>query len=166
MISEYPIRVVYVNFNYTNRLTFIWNGLFLLAKNSGCQYYYQLNDDINLYTQDWAQKFIASLTIHDNIGVVGPSDPLWNCKVLTVAFVNIQSHWSIFGYFYPMADFKDWHSDSWLTHVYGEKMQCSDEIIAVNTKGQGGKSRYHQCEKNNWWNIVLRDRNKINTAIS
>ena len=94
------VKYIRLPFSY-GWVTFIWNKLYALAMQDGSDYYYQVNDDLNLESAGWATKFTQTLRSNDDFGVVGPFDPKWNCTVLTQAMVS-RKHWSIFGVFYPI----------------------------------------------------------------
>lgn len=95
------IRVKFVKFSYSNAwLTFIWNKLFMFAMEDGCEYFYQVNDDLGFEQAGWVNYFVKTLYSKGGVGVAGPFDPRWNCTLLTQAFVS-RKHWEIFGFMFP-----------------------------------------------------------------
>lgn len=95
------ISIRYHRLPYTHGwLTFIWNYLFSNAMAEGCDYFYQVNDDLRIDSPSWASSFTGALKQNGDFGVVGPFDPVWNCTLLTQSMVS-RTHWDIFGYFYP-----------------------------------------------------------------
>jgi len=97
----------------------IWSSLFPQACAEGCEYYYQLNDDVQLVTKGWAEEFTSTLASNSyvpNLGITGPLDTR-NRRQMTQSFTHC-THLKIFGYYYPPA-FRNWYSDDWATQVYG-----------------------------------------------
>jgi hypothetical protein len=104
----------------------VWNHLFAAAYRDGCDFFYQLGDDIELETPGWARDFPAALGLDPDeagLGVTGPVDR--GCydghlglrtDVLTQSFVS-RLHMEIFGTYYPPV-FRNWYSDDWITRVY------------------------------------------------
>lgn len=93
--------------------------LMLTAYEAGFDYFYQVNDDTQIVTPNWAIEFIHALKynpIASNVGVTGPLDT-HNDKIFTHSFVH-RTHIEIFGYFFPPS-FKNWWSDDWISTVYG-----------------------------------------------
>ncbi len=135
------VRVV----NSNGWVPFIWNALFQHAMDDGCDYFYQLNDDIRFITPGWTSAFVEGLkksSIGENVGVIGPLDN-GNGWLLTQSFVH-RSHHAIFGYLYPYV-FRNWYSDDWLTKVYQD---IGGMIHAKNYQVHNVQSfgtRYHIC---------------------
>lgn len=60
------------------------------AYDDGCDYFYQINDDTNINSPDWAETFTGVLLANPlgpNVGVTGPTDTN-NRRILTHAFVH------------------------------------------------------------------------------
>lgn len=85
----------------------------------GCDYLYRINDDTELITPNWAERFISALREFDppNFGVVGPTCHQGNTDILTHDFVH-RSHVELFGSHYPVS-LTDWWLDDWISGVYG-----------------------------------------------
>jgi hypothetical protein len=93
--------------------------LMLTAYEEGFDYFYQVNDDTQIVSPNWAVEFIHALKynpIASNVGVTGPLDT-HNDKIFTHSFVH-RTHIDIFGYYFPPS-FKNWWSDDWISTVYG-----------------------------------------------
>ena len=144
MIKGYPITLHLVKFPYSKGwVTFLWNGLFVQAISEGADYFYQVNDDVELIDAGWATAFTNKLHGWGNFGVVGPRDSRWGHLLLTQAFVH-KTHYEIFGRLYPH-EIKDWHSDDWLTLVYGGNYTCQfREYMVINHNDKG--TRYQGCK--------------------
>jgi hypothetical protein len=138
------IRVV----NSNGWVPFIWNVLFQHAVDDGCEYFYQLNDDIKFKSSGWASAFVNTLKnspVGTNVGATGPMDH-GNVNILTQAFVH-KTHYDIFGFLYPYV-FRNWYSDDWITRVYediGGLLRRKD-IFVQNMQSFG--TRYHICYNN------------------
>jgi hypothetical protein len=93
--------------------------LMLTAYETGYDYFYQVNDDTQIVSPNWALQFINALKynpVASNVGVTGPLDT-HNDKIFTHSFVH-RTHIEIFGYYFPPS-FKNWWSDDWISTVYG-----------------------------------------------
>ena len=147
-IEGYPIEFQMVRVvNSNGWVPFIWNVLFQHAIDDGCDYFYQLNDDIEFVTPGWTSAFVNGLktsSVGENVGVIGPRDD-GNARLLTQAFVH-RNHYAIFGYLYPYV-FRNWYSDDWITKVYqdiGGTIHAKDfEVVNVQNFG----TRYHICNQ-------------------
>ena len=102
----------------------VWNILCKQAYEDGCDYMFQLADDVVIETPGWTERFIEKLQSKQNLGVVGPCHPE-NYEgrkregkpfVLENAFVH-KRHYEIFSTFYPH-QIKNWYCDDWITRVY------------------------------------------------
>jgi len=104
----------------------VWNHLFADAYAEGCDFFYQLGDDLALETAGWAREFPAALMLNPvepGLAVTGPvdrghclNDGRLKLDVLTQSFVS-RRHMEIFATYYPAA-FRNWWSDDWITRVY------------------------------------------------
>jgi len=98
----------------------VWNHLFADAYAEGCDFFYQLGDDLALETAGWAREFPAALMLNPvepGLGVTGPvdrghclDDGRLKLDVLTQSFVS-RRHMEIFATYYPAA-FRNWWSES------------------------------------------------------
>jgi len=113
----------------------IWNRLASRASEDGCQYLYQLGDDIRLVTEGWDRGFIKNLLNCDNFGVTGPRDTNQARSILTQSFVH-HSHLQIFETYYP-PKIENWYIDDWITEVYQSR---PDDNFKVHNSG--GPPRY------------------------
>ena len=95
-------------------LTKMWNELYKLAYNAGCDYFYQCGDDIHFQTAGWVNDSINTLVLTNGVGLTGPINN--NNRILTQAFVS-RKHMEIFGYFFP-ENILNWGCDDWYNHVY------------------------------------------------
>ncbi len=112
----------------------VWNRLLERACAAGCDYFYQLNDDIRLDTPGWADEFVSTLRdnpLLPNFGITGPMDTN-NPKLMTQSFVHCR-HLEIFGWYYPRR-FTNWYSDDWATRVYGGRHTFWRKDIEVHHK--------------------------------
>lgn len=102
----------------TGAPAWVWNALAQRAYDSGCDYFYQLNDDVELHGRNWARHFIRQLRdnpIHRDVGVVGPRD-VSKVHLFTQSFVG-RPHLEIFTSYFPPS-LKNWWSDDWISGVY------------------------------------------------
>jgi len=126
--------------------TQVVSQLMLKAYAEGYDYFYQVNDDTQIISPNWATTFISILSsnpVAPNVGVTGPLD-LNNDKIFTHSFVH-RTHIEIFGYLFPPS-FKNWWSDDWISTVYGEThtFRPADIHIQHNVGAQklDGYTRY------------------------
>eukprot|EP00158_Paraphelidium_tribonemae_P004677 Partr_v1_DN26908_c0_g1_i1_m6916 putative NA len=154
--SHKCVHVDYVRIPYSNAwLTMIWSRLYTKCIHDGCNYYFQVNDDLKFVDAGWAMNYTMTLDLNDGYGVVGPFDPKWNCTLLTQAMVT-RRHYERYQTFYPL-EIKDWYSDYWITRIYqpSQSTFCFPEFSAVNTREQG--TRYQLCNRPKWTQAISRD---------
>lgn len=87
-----------------------------MAYDDGADYFYQINDDVELESHGWEHALTATLAAHRDFGVTGPTD-VSNPWILTQAFVH-RTHLDIFDGLFFAEPFRNWWSDDWLTQVY------------------------------------------------
>lgn len=113
----------------------------LQAYGDGFDYFYQINDDTQFNSLDWAENLVSTLANQPipNFGVTGPRD-LNNDKIFTHSFVH-RTHIEIFGHLFPPS-FKNWWSDDWISTVYGSEytfltrdVQIKHNVAAQKTSG-------------------------------
>jgi len=126
--------------------TQVVSQLVLKAYSQGYDYFYQVNDDTTIVTENWAPAFIRALAGNPfipNFGVTGPIDQN-NDLIFTHAFVH-RTHIEVFGHLFPPS-FKNWWSDDWISTVYGSThtFRHTDVQIMHNVESQktSGSTRY------------------------
>lgn len=113
---------------------YVWNILFKRAYNDGCDYFYQLGDDIELITAGWSSVFVEALAKNKGVGVTGPLEE-HNRRILTQTFVS-RTHMDIFGYYFtPIV--KNWSCDDWLHNVYMPSYNFWRKDISVKNSSVG-----------------------------
>ncbi len=143
-------EIVFLRLLPLQRVAMTWNMIFAFARQmASFDFFYQVNDDLNLITSGWLSAFTSILDEKQGFGVVGPSDNFngFACSLLTQAMVT-ERHFRLFsGLLYPLP-FRDWKSDRWLSFVYGSAhTHCSLRIKANN--GAKG-TRYTACPFESW----------------
>lgn len=133
-------KINFVRFNNIPKgyLTKMWNYLFDLAYNDGCEYFYQCGDDIFFLHKGWTSMSIKMLQKNDNIGITGPININGKKSILTQIFLS-RFHKKVFGYFYP-EEIKNTYCDDWINFVYqrGRIYKLNDHhIINASCKGTG-----------------------------
>lgn len=114
-----------------------WNILFEKAINyhDKIDYFFQIGDDVQIKTKGWTTKFIKKLQTQNDIGVIGPCEPINYAQrggrfVIENSFVS-RKHYSIFNsFFHP--EIKNWYCDNWITLVYGNLASMDCDIIVSN----------------------------------
>lgn len=126
--------------------TQIVSQLMTTAYGDNFDYFYQVNDDTQIITPNWAPKLVeilASNPLVPNFGITGPLDSN-NEKIFTHAFVH-RTHIEIFGHMFPTY-FKNWWSDDWITTVYGSEHTFVSRDVQINhnagAQKTGGQTRY------------------------
>ena len=113
---------------------YVWNILFKRAYEDGCDYFYQLGDDIELITKDWGSVFVEALAESKGVGVTGPLED-HNRRILTQTFVS-RIHMDIFGYYFtPIV--RNWSCDDWLHNVYMPSYNFWRKDILVRNSSVG-----------------------------
>jgi hypothetical protein len=132
------LKVKFIEMNAKKgHLTKMWNQLFRVAYDEGCEYFYQCGDDISFETKGWVNACIDILEKNEGIGIAGPVNN--NHLIITQGFVS-RMHMRIFGEFFPET-ILNWGCDDWYNIVYQPYFcyiltwhYCSNE---------GGRPRYH-----------------------
>lgn len=137
-------------------VTMVWNGLFTRAMQDGCEYFYQLNDDVTFVTVDWLPRMLAEFEGNPNLHVVGPNDRFFNCTLMTQVMVR-RAHWDRYGFLFP-PEIINWHCDTWITHLYGQRgTKCLPDVIIENRRdgtAKGRKARYRPCPHVDYRSLV------------
>jgi hypothetical protein len=97
------IRITFIRFtNVLRKPGPMFNFLAASAFGDGADYMYRVNDDTELRTL-WAGAFVSALKemTPKNLGVVGPTCPEGNFRILTHDFVH-RTHKEIFKIYYPV----------------------------------------------------------------
>ena len=116
-------------------LTKMWNYLFHIAYDDGCDYFYQCGDDIFFRTKGWVNDSIQALQSHRNIGLTGPDNH--NGRILTQSFVS-RTHMEIFGSYFPESII-NWGCDDWYNFVY---QGLTYNLNGHTCTNEGGTPRY------------------------
>ena len=130
-----------------------WNILLEKAYEFGCEYFFQVGDDVRMITSGWTSTFINTLKSRKNIGVTGPLDsdtkdvdrintPDGIKFIIENAFFH-RTHYQIFGYLFHR-EIDNHFCDKWLTEIYSihkaailiENVKCSNSIrnVRYNSK--------------------------------
>lgn len=143
------------------RVATIWNILFVKAVQEGMHYFYQLNDDIQFITTNWATKLTSMLDSSDGYGVAGPSDldNEWNCRVLTQGMVTIK-HYQLFNELLYPTEFINWKSDRWLTQLY-RRAKLTHCDLDIKIRNGNHKTRYDVCDLTSTWKNYLFEGRRI-----
>jgi len=146
VVGSLHVALELIRFSYAHGwVTFIWNGLFEFAVDSGYDYFYQANDDLRFDTPGWTELFVSTLRANPllpNLGVIGPVDK-GNSRILTQSFTH-RTHYDIFGYYFPTR-FRNWYCDDWMSKVYldSESVSFRSDVSVKNTNAHG--TRYDLC---------------------
>lgn len=145
----------------------VWNHLFKRAYDDGCEYMFQIADDVVIETPGWTEKFIVKLQENVNRGVVGPCHPEnWGLRknagkpfVLENAFVH-RSHYDRFGFLYPW-EIRNWYCDDWISRVYEGCLSYMFEDIIVHNLSVRSPNQRYTIEHPNWWACVEQGRKTL-----
>ena len=144
---------------------FVWNLLFQTAYVDGCDFFYQLGDDVRLETSGWARDFPAALGLNavvPGLGVTGPRDRTNLPPLLTFGFVS-RVHMAIFGTFFSPA-FRNWWADVWLTEIYrGPHLRQQHHHWLHNTSGMNPRSHVDHSERRLLAEEIARGRARLAT---
>lgn len=107
-----------VQCNHTGKPAWAQNDAMMEAYLDHVDYFYRINDDTIMETDNWTSVFVDVLNGFDppNVGVVGPNTTGGKLEILTYDFVH-RTHVDIFGFYYPRI-FTDWYADEWITVTY------------------------------------------------
>lgn len=124
--------------------TAMWNILYNDAMQDDNDYFLQVGDDVSFNNDGWLTAMTKELDEMNGIGVVGPRDTKWDCKIMTQAMVT-RKHHQVFGWLYP-PEIKDWYSDNWLqtTYLNVKRSKCLRQHTVTNKSNL--KRRYDACD--------------------
>jgi hypothetical protein len=145
VFSYFKVKFVIMDAN-KGHLTRMWNQLFKIAYDEGCDYFYQCGDDIHFHTKGWVNDCIKMLKQNENVGIVGPTNN--NYQIITQGFVS-RCHMKIFGEFFPES-ILNWGCDDWYNHVY--KPHFFAALTEHYCSNEGGKPRYDVNGDKTFWN--------------
>lgn len=146
-VLEHHLTIKLMHFDHLQGSpTQVVSQLVLSAYADSYDYFYQVNDDTQIVSPNWAPHLVSNLASNPlvaNFGVTGPLDSN-NQKIFTHSFVH-RTHIEIFGHMFP-TNFKNWWSDDWISTVYGSEHTFvnRDVTITHNVGAQktGGSTRY------------------------
>ena len=137
LMGRARIKFIYMDDIQRGHLTVMWNKLFQIAYDDGCDYFFQCGDDIIFKTDNWIEDCIKVQIENDGVCLTGPINN--NCRILTQSFVS-RKHMALFGYYFP-PEIINWFCDDWINGVYralGKFFPLVDHLC-VNV---GGEPRY------------------------
>ena len=136
VMKSISIKFVYMDGIKKGHLTVMWNRLFKIAYDEGCDYFFQCGDDIEFNTKGWVNDCIRVLRNNNDVGLTGPINN--NARILTQSFVS-KKHMDVFGYYFP-EDIINWFCDDWITNVYVVR----DKYWKIEKRifNKGGEPRY------------------------
>lgn len=118
-----------------------WNILLEEAYKSGCDYFLQIGDDVELITEKWTERFIEKLISMDNVGIVGPCETgNYNYRkgvgkpiIIENVFFH-RKHYEIFHTLFHK-NIDNWYCDDWIFKVYNyfDKAFMFLDITCKNT---------------------------------
>jgi hypothetical protein len=131
------VKFIFIELNATpGHVTKMWNTLYKIAYDNGCEYFYQCGDDIVFHTKNWLEDSISRLKYHKDIGISGPINN--NQRILTQALFS-RKHMEIFGYLFPET-ILNWCCDDWYNWIYNpEYFYPLHQHYCSNN---GGRPRY------------------------
>jgi len=158
--KDYPI-----DFQFTRipavlgDVDYIWNTVLMQAYVDGCDYMYQLCDDviikqpINNETEPWATNFVRRMRLTKpipNVGMVGGAD-FWTQPLVG------RKHFDAFGTFYTH-ETRNYYGDTWMSDVYGTtELAINRNNYPFDNLQTGGGSRYPICWCYHIKDLVKRD---------
>lgn len=144
-----------------------WNKLLKVAYEDGCDYFFQVGDDIVIETEGWTSEFIGYLSELENIGVAGPCEygnykdrmSSINPKIVIENAFFSKKHYEIFETLFDTRII-NWFCRVWISDVYASvgrmkmflNILCSNGVRGIRYNEYEGFSNYHQimedgCEK-------------------
>jgi len=132
------IQFIYLDTIEKGYLTKMWNLLFKVAYDDGCDYFFQCGDDVEFLTYNWISDCVYALKKMGNKGLTGPRNE--NPNLLTQSFVS-RNHMDLFNKYFS-EDIKNWFCDDWINDIYRKikKYKPLDNHKCVN---MGGEPRYN-----------------------
>lgn len=140
--EKIDVKVKFHECPYSGRPAWSQNDVMFDAYLDDMDFFYRVNDDTSLTSQNWTEIMINALKSNHppNVGVVGPAHKGGNDAILVHDFVH-KSHVDIFGFYYPRT-FPDWWADDWISAVYGTERTGKLETVKAIHTGEKG-TRYN-----------------------
>ena len=142
--GDFKVAIRFVKCNHSGKPAWAQNDALLIGYNDGMEYFYMINDDTIMTTNNWTDLFVQQLANFNppNVGLVGPHHSGGNVNILTYHFVH-RTHIDIFKFFYPR-NFTDWFGDDWATHIYGfNNVKKMWNVQVKHTTEKGVRYEYH-----------------------
>ena len=114
-----------------------WNNLFKLAYDQGCDYFYQIGDDVVINEGGWTPVFVNKMRENNDIFICAPYDT--NQPKIPTQFLVSREHMKIFGYLFP-SFIENWFCDNWLCGTYFDERGAWFKTLTVTNSG--GPPRY------------------------
>lgn len=143
---------------------FVWNELYKIAYEAGCNFFYECGDDIKFVTPDWPVKFLEAFNYDDQApGFVAGQDLVY-LDVRTMIMIT-RKHYEIFGFLFA-PEFKNFYCDIWLDRIYtnlGYRRWLTEIKIAngLTRIVSGQQIRYDPYQDFNLESLVARDTQRI-----
>ena len=142
--GDYEVDVQFVQCNHSGKMAWAHNDALMTAYKHGMEYFYMVNDDTIMITNNWTNIYVEQLTqfYPPNVGVVGPDHYGGNTAILTYFFSH-RTHIDIFNFFFPRI-FIDWFADDWLTHLYEpHNVRKMPNVRIAHTNAKGTRYKIH-----------------------
>lgn len=150
-LQEPRIRIIILNHCQHNPVR-AWNILFHQAITDNYEYFFQIGDDVSLFTKGWTTAFINTLKKQCNIGTIAPCEPMnyhgriqENKPIVNENNFVHRTHFQIFGFFF-FPEIINWHCDDWITFVYGDYAKMLTEFLVDNSI-KGNRYQIIPCQK-------------------
>ena len=116
--EEENVHLKLLPLEYNTKPAWAQNDAMMFAYLEQADYFYRLNDDVELITSNWTSKFIAKLDTYypRKVGMVSPNNTGEHPDHFEFDFVH-RTHIDIFGFYYPRV-FLDLYADEWISNVY------------------------------------------------
>lgn len=117
-----------------------WNQLMARAYEDGCEYFFQIGEDVILECAGWTEAFLSQLQAWNDEGVVGPCDPINHGQrvrgggpiIVENAFLSRKHYVQQRTLFHP--EIKNWYCDVWLSEIYKpDRFRVFTEFPVQNT---------------------------------
>jgi len=147
-----------------------WNKIFNIAyyDSKTFDYFLQIGDDVEM-EHDWVTTFIDKLKENEDLGIVGPCEPVnyyqrmnsGGSWIIENAFVS-RTHFHIFKtFFHPTI--KNWFCDNWITDVY--RPRYAHIFTDIKCKNTVRDQRYTVAFPDNLENYIQEGKEKVQKFI-
>ena len=139
--GDFGVGVQFIKYHHSGKMAWAQNDALMTAYKDGMEYFYMVNDDTTMITNNWTNIYVGQLAqfYPPNVGIVAPLQYGGKTDILNIFFSH-RTHIDIFHFFFPKV-FDEWFANDLLTQLYEpNNVKKMPNVLLKHTHGKG--SRY------------------------